>query len=441
MPKVVVVMIALALVSLPAVTAVAKEDRETIVRNDRERVLAAGYWIYNDLDAAVQQARQTGRPILVVLRCLPCEECVKLDDDLVESDPEIKALLDQFVRVRIVGTNGLDLNVFQYDTDQSFAVFMINADKTVYGRFGTRSHRTEWLGDVSLEGMAAALREGLKLHDAYPANRDALAGKSGQPLEFESPEKYPTLRKHPDRLDYEGEVANSCIHCHQIGEARRDFYWQSDRPIPEELLHPFPHPKSIGLILDPRYPARIKQLVDDSVAKSVGFQVGDDVTAMNGQPIVSMADVQWALNQVPGDGGSIDFQVRRGEREVELSLALPKAWRRWDDPAWRISSWMMRRIAGGGMRLIPEDDAATSDGTKPMAFRVANAGKHGAHGAAHRAGVKVGDILIEYDGRNDFRREADIFNHVNDNHRPGDRVTLKLVRNGRTITTEIPIQK
>jgi len=85
------------------------QTREQKVREDKKRVEASGYWHYNDLEKGIKQAAAENKPLMVVLRCLPCEECVKLDDELVESDPRIKPLLDQFVRVRIVGTNGLDL--------------------------------------------------------------------------------------------------------------------------------------------------------------------------------------------------------------------------------------------------------------------------------------------------------------------------------------------
>ena len=73
------------------------QTREEVVRDDREKVEAAGFWIYNDLPAAFDEARRTGKPIVVVLRCLPCHECVKLDDELVDTDPVIRPLLEQFV--------------------------------------------------------------------------------------------------------------------------------------------------------------------------------------------------------------------------------------------------------------------------------------------------------------------------------------------------------
>src|SRR6185436_20807259 len=119
------------------------------------------------------------KPIVVALRCIPCEECVKLDDNLVDKDPALRPLLEKFVRVRVVSTNGLDLSLFQYDYDQSFAVFFLNADGTVYGRFGTRSHRTSWSDDVSIEGLSRALTGALALHLEYPKNKAELAGKKG----------------------------------------------------------------------------------------------------------------------------------------------------------------------------------------------------------------------------------------------------------------------
>jgi serine protease Do len=99
------------------------QTREEKVRSDKAKVEAAGFWIYNDLPRAFADAKKSGQPLVVVLRCIPCEQCVKLDDDLVDKDERLRPLLEQFVRVRVVSANGLDLSLFQFDTDQSFAVF------------------------------------------------------------------------------------------------------------------------------------------------------------------------------------------------------------------------------------------------------------------------------------------------------------------------------
>lgn len=67
--------------------------REAKVRADRARVEAEGFWIYNQLELGWEQAKKQQRPLMVVLRCIPCEECVKLDDDLVDNHPALRPLL------------------------------------------------------------------------------------------------------------------------------------------------------------------------------------------------------------------------------------------------------------------------------------------------------------------------------------------------------------
>ncbi|MEZ6138546.1 MAG: Trx7/PDZ domain-containing (seleno)protein [Pirellulaceae bacterium] len=418
--------------------------REEKVRADRAKVEKEGFWLYNDLDKAYELARQSGKPILVTLRCIPCEECVKLDDDLVDSDPVIRPLLEQYVCVRIVGTNGLDLDVFQYDTDQSFAVFMLNADKTVYGRFGTRSHRTDWVGDVSLAGMARALEGGLALHRNYPANQAALAGKTGKPIEFDAPEKYPALSdKYTDRLNYSGDVVKSCIHCHQIGDARRDYYWAQSKPIPEQILFPYPHPKAVGLVLDPDDRAKVKSVTPDTPAAAAGIQPGDEILSMNEQPLLSMADVQWVLHHVPATGGKVAFKLRRGDESVSGQLLLDDGWRRADDISWRVSSWGMRGIALGGLRLesLDEDSKRKLKLDGPMALRVAHVGQYNKHATAKRAGFRVDDVLVSFDGQTDLVREADLFAYVSQNHKPGDEVVVRVLREGQPLELKLPIQK
>jgi len=49
----------------------AELDRKGKVLADQRDVLDAGFWIYNDLPKGFETARQTGKPLLVVLRCIP----------------------------------------------------------------------------------------------------------------------------------------------------------------------------------------------------------------------------------------------------------------------------------------------------------------------------------------------------------------------------------
>lgn len=435
-------LLALLFLLVPSLAFAQKPTREQKVLDDRKKVEAEGFWIYNDLAKGRAEAKKTGKPIVVVLRCLPCEECVKLDDELVNTDPEIRPLLEKFVCVRIVGTNGLDLAQFQFDTDQSFAVFFLNADGTVYGRFGTRSHRTNWVGDVSLPGLANALRGALDLHAGYPKNADALAGKKGKAPEYARPELFPTLKdKYTSKLDYEGNVVRSCIHCHQIGDARREFYRSQKKAIPETLLFPFPHPKAIGLILDPKERAKVFEVTANSLAQTAGVKAGDEIVSMGRQPLLSIADVQWVLENVPADGGRVEIQVRRGGDTTGLSLELPKGWRRAGDISWRSSTWGLRRMTTGGILFedVPPEDRAKLK-LKGFALRAKHVGQYGPHAAAKNAGFRVGDIVTTWDGSSAFRTETDVLAYGALEKKPGDKIAVELLRDGKTLKLQIPMQ-
>ena len=49
----------------------AAEDRKERVLNDRKDVEASGNWIYNDLPKGFAEAARSGKPLLVVIRCIP----------------------------------------------------------------------------------------------------------------------------------------------------------------------------------------------------------------------------------------------------------------------------------------------------------------------------------------------------------------------------------
>lgn len=408
-----------------------KQDRETIVRDDKAKVEAEGYWLYNNLPGAFAEAKASGKPIIVVLRCLPCngEECVRLDDGVIEASPEMKGLLDRFVRVRIVGTNGLDLSLFQYDTDQSFAVFLLNADGTIYGRYGTRSQPANWQEDVSVEGMAKALEGALALHKDYPRNKALLVAKRGPTPEFARPELYPSLEtRFPFNLDYNGKVVPSCIHCHMISEAKHEVALKRGR-LTDALLFPYPHPRSLGLILDPKKRPTVLRAEPGSDAQKAGLQPGDVIKTLEGQTLISTADVQWVLNAAPEEGARLKVGIVRAGKPQDLVLTLSPGWRKRDDISWRVSTWHLRRMALGGMKLDPNPKGGEG-------LLVAAVGQYAPHDLAKKAGVLKGDVLVGFDTMTRLpRREADLISYALQSKKPGDTIALTLQRDGEIVKT------
>ena len=69
---------------------------------------------------------------------------------------------------------GLDLRLFEFDHDLTWYVFLLNADETVYGRYGGRD-ATGAEARLSLKGLRYAMDRALEAHKTPPAPR-TLAG-------------------------------------------------------------------------------------------------------------------------------------------------------------------------------------------------------------------------------------------------------------------------
>lgn len=415
-----------------AASPIAAQDRDTKVRADRKAFQDSTDWIYNNLADGLKVARNEDKPVMVVFRCIPCEACQKFDDDVARRDPVIRDLLDRFVCVRIVQANTIDLAHFQYDFDLSFAVILMNADMTIYGRFGTRSQRPEF-EDISLQGLRAAMEGALRLHANYDAERSRLGGKQARPTRFKAPREFPSLKERfADTLDYEGQVARSCMHCHQIRDAERRVYRTERRVIPDDVLYPYPDPATLGLKLDPEKAAVISKVAPDSPAARAGLQPGDAMLELASQPLLSIADVQWVL-QNTAETAVLKARVARDGTERDVEIALPSGWRR-GDISWRVTSWELRRMAFGGMRLDPlttEERNAMNIPGKSMALRIRHVGEFGEHAVAKRAGFRKGDLIVAFDGRTDEADESELLRRMLQEHTPGEAITVAVMRDGQ----------
>ncbi|MDB5348873.1 MAG: serine endoprotease [Planctomycetota bacterium] len=407
------------------------QDRDTKVRNDRKVFQESKDWIYNDLEEGIRHAKAAGKPLLVIFRCIPCEACQQFDDDVARRDPVIRDLLDAFVCVRIVQANAIDLTRFQHDFDQSFAAYLMNADSTIYGRYGTRSDRSEEQ-DISLEGFRKAMEGALLMHQTYDKIKATLAGKQAKPVRYKTPREYPSLAgKYGTTLDYDGKVAKSCMHCHQIREAERVAYRSENKPIPDNVLFPNPDPSVLGLFLDSRSMARVERVSPGSIADKDGVRHGDEIVMMDGQQLLSIADVQWVLQNLP-NSADVTTLVRRDGKDLPLTLHLSDGWRR-GNISWRVSTWDLRRMALGGMKLVNLTEAERERAKLPkgsLGLRVEHVGEFGDHAIAKQAGLRKDDVIVGFDGRNDHIGESELIAHAVQKRLPGDKVSVTILRGG-----------
>ena len=351
--------------------------------------------------------------------------------------------MNKFVCVRLVQANALDLALFQFDYDLTFAVFWLNADKTIYGRFGSRSDRKDAAKDISMEGFRKALIAALDLHKRYPANKALLAGKQPRPTRFKTPEDFPSLAgKYKPTLDYEGKVVQSCMHCHQVRDAERRFFRDDKKPIPDEVLYPYPMPNAVGLALDPKEKAKVTSVASGSPAGKAGFKVGDEILSLEGQPILSIADVQWALHNA-SEPATLNAQILRGRKRIKLALGLATEWRRQTDIAWRTTTWDLRRMVAGGMVLqdsTAEERRAARLADDTLALRVNHVGEYGDHAVAKRAGFKKDDVLVSVDGQTRHFAESELFRYLLQRKMPGEKIPVTVLRDGERMNLELLMQ-
>lgn len=328
---------------------------------------------------------------------------------MARREPEVKDLLDRFVCVRVIQANALDLAAFQFDFGLTWAILFMNPDKTVYGRYGSRS-RAEGSEDVSVEGFRKAAEAAIELHRGYPANKASLAGKSGPAPRHPTPRGYPPLREYPPAVVPErGERNNpTCLHCHQIQGAEYGIFREAGKPIPDGVLWTWPMPDALGISLDVKERATVKSVAAGSPGAKAGFKAGDEILRLEGQPVISIADVQWVLERAK-DGDSLRAEVRRGDQTETITLALPPGWRRSGDFSWRDATWGafrpdMNGVAeGGGIRITYAGPGIAS------------------------AGFQKDDLIAEVDGRR-FATFSLLLAYVAQERRPGEKMSVTVLR-------------
>ncbi len=329
-------------------------------------------------------------------------------------------LLDQFVCVRVVQMWGVDISLFQFDGMQTWTAFFLNADKTIYGRYGARGGK-DVAKDVSLPGVLQALEGALALHKNYPANQQALAGKTGPASAWPSAEKMPAFAGRFKQGDI---TQKGCIHCHNVDEGRIKSAWLQKKGVPDNLLWSYPMPDVVGLNLDVAQKATVKAVKNPSAAQQAGFKVGDQIVRLEGQPMLSIADVQWVLHNAK-DTASLNAEVDRAGQKVDLRLALAEGWRRQSDFTWRGAVvWQLRpglvgSPAGNGLRV------------NELLF--------GNKIDAAKAGLKQRDTIVAIAGQ-PVRTEQDLIAFIWQKTAPGQNVALTILRGQekQTLMLQLP---
>jgi len=320
------------------------------------------------------------------------------------------------VLVRIVNMRGVDLNVYDFDFDLTWAALFMNADGHIYGRYGSRDEGSAEAG-LSLKGLKYALQQNLQAFRAKPqaTAEGKIAEKAGLPAKVE---QYPAAKRlKKDR----------CIHCHNVYNFGHDFLWTKKR-WSKDRMWVYPPPKNVGLRLEIDQGDKVKSVAAGSSAAKAGIKAGDVLETLNGRRISSSADVRYVLNRAPQDG-EIAVTWKRGGRKMAGKLALAKGWRK-SDISWRESVWSMPPAVGiYGRDLSAAQKKKLGLGPKRLAFPQGNY----VPPKTRRAGIRARDIVIGIDGK-PLEMTMRQFNvYLRENYNVGDRVKFNVIRNGKRL--------
>ena len=346
--------------------------------------------------------------------------------------------------MRAVQLWNTDLSLFQFHGQLTWAVFFLNADRTIYGRYGSRapSGTSGFKGNdrfVTMEGFKKAVEGALELHAAFPANKAALAGKTGPAPLAKTPEAIPAAAGFAVRRADGSDRNRGCIHCHQVQdwellEARKK------GPVPDRLLWTYPMPEALGLSFDPLERATTTSVAPGSAADKGGFRPGDRLLSLEGQPLLSIADVQWVLHQAP-EPGLVKGEVERGGKKAAVSLELKAGWRRAYSFVDNLSVGWVTRSRTAGMRLEPlppldREKLGLAEDVAALRIRELTPDfARDRNPSAKQAGLLKGDVLLELDGRPIPAGESEFLALLLQQKKPGDKAKLGYRRGGGALKT------
>ena len=395
-------------------------------------------WIYNDLQKAMTEARRTGKPIFVTFRCVPCNACKAFDAEVAKGNNVIRDLAEKhFISLRQVEMKGVDLSLFQFDYDLNWAGMFINADGVVYARYGTQSTDGPDAYN-SIAGLKNTMERVLKLHAAYPANKVQLAGKRGTPKPYKTAMEMPGLE---NKQAYRQTThRNNCIHCHNIHDAE-NHKLHLEGKLTKDKLWRYPLPENIGLNIDAADGQRISKVLPNSPATRAGLKTGQRITHANGQPITSIADLQWVLHNLSNGVETIHLTVAGSSRAHAVRTA--PGWKK-TDISWRGSLWALHpriRVYFPPASANEIRRLNLPAGQHALKVKWINTGSKEGR-AAYSAGLRLNDYVVGIAGKpfdNSINHRT--FNlHVKMNYKSGQKLPLDLIRSGRKMRLDLPLQ-
>jgi len=366
---------------------------------------------HTDYKSTIEEARATGKPIFLSMRCAPCTNARVFDARVTQTpiDSPRGQLLQQYVCARIISNTTMNIALFDRDWHNSVYYFILNADEQIYMRYGGRDERSAEVY-LDYDSLELALQLGLQQHEKW---------KKGEiPSDPKPTPKYPA--EFP-LLKEEVIDAGRCVECHLMGDYRLLEKEQAGTLDKLTDMYVSPDIRTIGIALDVPKGLLVKEATGPVAA--AGMQAGDLITAINGKPVLTFGDLQYNYNKVPRrDTKTISLTVQRGGESKEITVALPKEWwatnldfRYWTIEPQAFFSTKPLSVEKRKELGLPKDGLSAEVVKVDPAAQVYN---------LHT--LKVGDIVTAVNGvdHDSFTENLDIYIRLNVNSGAAFKVTV-----------------
>ncbi|HEY1601810.1 MAG TPA: PDZ domain-containing protein [Pirellulales bacterium] len=211
---------------------------------------------------------------------------------------------------------------------------------------------------------------------------------------------------------------------------------QADRDDDETQYRGAEH-AALGIMLSERdgQGIRIRDILPDSPAEQAGLQEGDRITKINDSPVNSYRDVVRCINRVtPGERGTISVSRDGRDKSIDVTFA-PRERVYGDERQFTRRESNERRNNYDSQR---QDDVGDNSGRGLLGVDLSNdrdalvISEVWSASPADKAGLRSGDEILAIDDHKVSSRDA-LREQLRD-HRAGDRVTLRIRRDGQDQT-------
>ncbi len=374
-----------------------------------------------DFSAARAEAEQSGKPLLVTFRCLPCKQCAAFDKNVLEGSPKLSPLLRQFVTVRITDAAQLDPRFFPYQTHQDLDLswwgYFLGSKAQLYGVFGGKDHVSDETR-ISEDAFANSLERVLQ-HHHNPQRTDWKV--DGPVPDLSLPATGPKdIRGYQLLTEKRPGMAEACLHCHQVGDALNLETIDKGAYQISSLTDKWPVPENVGILLDRDHGLLVKTVTPNSAAAKSGLKAGDQLAMANGIKLFGQADFRGVLHRADGQDTSIPIAWKSGnDEDVHFgNLEVKSGWKAGEN-WWRKTVY--DGVVGPGMGFFPLNGPGAGKG-KGLSLKPWM-GKTPKNKAIYRTGLRPNMEIVAINGMRDDLETRKLIAWFRLNHKPGDRVT------------------